>query len=65
MRSEKPSRPASSTPLTLMTLRVSRDSGRTWGPTVTLTDETPLAPLMNPNQYPPCACPRCREADTP
>ncbi len=47
-----------------LTLRVSRDSGKTWGPTTTITEDVPLAPISNPNQYPPCECPRCREEGT-
>lgn len=44
-----------------MTLRVSRDSGRTWGPLteVSVGDEAP--PSGNPHRFPPCACRRCRE----
>jgi hypothetical protein len=42
-----------------MTLRVSRDSGRTWGPLteVRVGDESVLPD--NPGAFPPCACRRC------
>lgn len=43
-----------------MTLRVSRDSGRTWGPTTVV--QAPDAPaLPDLGGYPPCGCPRCTE----
>ncbi|TXR95171.1 hypothetical protein EAO73_34585 [Streptomyces sp. col6] len=42
-----------------MTLRVSRDSGRTWGPLKAVrVGEDPVIP-ENPGRYPPCVCPRC------
>ncbi|AZK95116.1 hypothetical protein B7R87_15585 [Streptomyces tsukubensis] len=45
-----------------MTIRVSRDSGRTWGPVTIVrssrTEDLPLEPL----RFPPCRCPRCRAA---
>lgn len=44
---------------TLMTLRVSRDGGRTWGPLREINSTEPLLPVSWP-EYPPCACPRCR-----
>jgi len=45
----------------LMTLRVSRDSGRTWGQvTEVREDENPLI-LDNPISFPPCTCPRCTD----
>ncbi len=45
-----------------MTLRVSHDSGRTWGPLteVSVGDEAP--PPGIPDRCPPCACPRCQES---
>lgn len=48
----------------LLTLRVSRDSGRTWEPEqgVFATDDLP--PLMT-NQWPPCQCRRCTEPGKP
>ncbi len=43
----------------LMTLRVSRDSGRTWGPVTEVQEgETPAA-LDNSGSFPPCICPQC------
>lgn len=43
----------------LMTLRVSRDSGRTWGPVTKVREgENPVI-LGNPGGFPPCTCPRC------
>ncbi len=43
----------------LMTLRVSRDSGRTWGQvTKVREDESPVM-RDNPGGFPPCTCPRC------
>lgn len=43
----------------LMTLRVSCDSGRTWGPvTKVREDESPVIPDSR-GGFPPCACPRC------
>lgn len=41
-----------------MTLRVSRDSGQTWGPrTEVRVGEDPVVP----DRYPPCVCPRCSQ----
>lgn len=44
----------------LMTMRVSRDSGRTWGPEqiVFTTDDLPA--LLTAD-WPPCRCRRCNE----
>lgn len=45
----------------LMTLRVSRDSGRTWGQvTEVWEDKNPVIP-DNPVGFPPCTCPRCTD----
>ncbi|GAA1500272.1 hypothetical protein GCM10009802_55530 [Streptomyces synnematoformans] len=44
----------------LMTLRVSRDSGRTWGRKKSYYARDCLPPLLN-STMPPCTCPRCRE----
>jgi hypothetical protein len=47
----------------MMTLRVSRDSGKTWGPTVTVSDTHPDRITA---AWQPCECPRClpeREAE--
>ncbi|NEC65696.1 hypothetical protein [Streptomyces sp. SID9727] len=46
-----------------MTLRVSRDSGRTWGPlTAVRVGEDTVVP-ENPGRYPPCVCLRCSPQD--
>lgn len=42
----------------LMTLRVSRDSGRTWERTITVREGDPVV-LMEGPQYPMCECRRC------
>lgn len=42
-----------------MTLRVSRDSGRTWGREKRYYDRDCNPPLLN-GTYPPCECPRHR-----
>lgn len=47
-----------------MTLRVSRDSGRTWGPpTEVRVGDDPLLP-DGPGRFPPCACRRCAERNS-
>lgn len=43
-----------------ITLRVSRDGGRTWGPTTVYRPSRESAPLESAGRFPPCACPRCR-----
>ncbi|MEU6482410.1 hypothetical protein [Streptomyces sp. NPDC046887] len=44
-----------------MTLRISRDSGRTWGaPTEVRVDEDTPVPV-SPTVFPPCGCARCVE----
>ncbi|CAL9294385.1 hypothetical protein [Streptomyces sp. NPDC095602] len=43
----------------LLTLRVSRDGGRTWGDRTVVHSRDRLAPLHT-SVWPPCACPRCR-----
>lgn len=46
-----------------MTLRVSRDSGQTWGPlTEVRMGKDPVVP-ENPGRYPPCVCPRCSQQE--
>ncbi len=49
--------------MTTMTLRVSRDSGRTWGRTWTVREDerVPPEPLVRPLECPPCECPHCCE----
>ncbi|QES58986.1 hypothetical protein DEJ51_15990 [Streptomyces venezuelae] len=42
-----------------MSLRVSRDSGRTWSPSTRVLQGDPFDILSNPSSYPPCECPRC------
>lgn len=45
-----------------ITLRVSRDGGRTWGPRVVyypVRDAEALSPLSLSSRFPACACPRC------
>lgn len=44
----------------LMTLRVSRDSGRTWEPERTVSTTDDLHPLIT-LAWPPCQCTRCTE----
>ncbi|WP_199828379.1 hypothetical protein [Streptomyces sp. XY533] len=46
---------------TLLTLRVSRDSGQTWSPPVAVTTDDNPTPLAT-SQWPPCQCPQHREA---
>ncbi|RSS34678.1 hypothetical protein EF906_29060 [Streptomyces sp. WAC08241] len=47
-----------------MTLRVSHDSGRTWGPLKEVrVGNDPVLP-DNPGRFPPCACRRCAERDS-
>lgn len=43
-----------------LTLRVSRDGGRTWGPTLVFRPSKLDAPIDSAGRFPPCACPRCR-----
>ncbi|GHH47405.1 hypothetical protein GCM10018773_39990 [Streptomyces candidus] len=43
----------------VLTLRVSRDGGRTWGPRTTYAPDRKAAPLEAGGRYPLCACPRC------
>lgn len=42
----------------LMTIRVSRDAGRTWGSERAIFPTDDLAPLVT-TEWPPCECPRC------
>ncbi len=46
-------------PTRLLSLRVSRDGGRSWGPVRSITSDEVLAPLAT-GVWPPCRCPRCR-----
>ncbi len=43
-----------------MTLRVSRDSGRTWGRTIAVREGDPVRFSAGP-QYPMCECRRCAD----
>lgn len=43
----------------LMTLRVSRDSGRSWSQTTAMREGDPFVILSNPGCFPPCECARC------
>ncbi|MEU6253326.1 hypothetical protein [Streptomyces sp. NPDC047043] len=40
-----------------ITLRVSRDGGRTWGPTTVYQPSRKEAPFDLPGRFPPCAVP--------
>lgn len=42
---------------TLMTIRVSRDGGRTWTPRQAIKSKNAGQPYTN--AWPPCECPRC------
>ncbi|MGW7411467.1 hypothetical protein [Streptomyces sp. NPDC054863] len=44
---------------TFLTLRVSRDSGRTWGPRTTYAPDRKSAPLEAGSRFPLCECRRC------
>lgn len=46
-----------------MTLRVSHDSGQTWGPlTEVRVGDDPVVP-DDPGRFPPCVCPRCAKQE--
>jgi len=44
----------------LMTMRVSRDSGQTWGSERAIFNSDDLSPFTA-MEWPPCKCPRCSE----
>lgn len=44
----------------LMTMRVSRDSGKTWGPERVVFTTGDLSPLITA-EWPPCQCWRCAD----
>jgi hypothetical protein len=46
-------------PRVLMTVRVSRDSGRTWEQESEVREGDPVAILSDPGRYPLCECLRC------
>ncbi|GGQ72356.1 hypothetical protein GCM10010267_39290 [Streptomyces griseorubens] len=48
----------------LMTMRVSRNSGRTWEPERAVSASDDLAPLMT-STWPPCKCAWCAESGKP
>ncbi|MFC8013294.1 hypothetical protein [Streptomyces cinereoruber] len=54
-----PHGPVSGLAAPLLTIRISRDSGRTYGPPVTVTTEDNPQPLAS-SQWPPCRCPQHR-----
>ncbi|RZE57693.1 hypothetical protein C0Q98_16430 [Streptomyces albidoflavus] len=43
-----------------MTLRISRDSGRTWGPTTRVRMSRARPASVSRERYPPCQCQGCR-----
>lgn len=43
----------------LMTMRVSRDNGRTWDQETVVREGDPVVLLYDPGRYPPCECARC------
>ncbi|MCF3175128.1 hypothetical protein IPZ61_17610 [Streptomyces sioyaensis] len=47
----------------LMTLRVSRDSGRTWSPVTKVREDEDPVILDNPGGFPPCTCPCCTDRE--
>ncbi|MFJ2903428.1 hypothetical protein [Streptomyces sp. NPDC087212] len=58
---ETPSRDAGIEPRVRMTLRVSHDSGRTWGRVTEVRENQDLLILGNSAGFPPRACPRCTD----
>ncbi|AZK95388.1 hypothetical protein B7R87_17145 [Streptomyces tsukubensis] len=46
----------------LMTLRVSRDSGRSWGPVTVVHVSEGTEPPLEPMRFPPCCCRLCQSA---
>ncbi len=49
--------------LPLLTLRVSRDGGRTWGTrTAVWSSRDDLPPTLS-TAWPPCRCPRCAKRE--
>lgn len=43
----------------LMTMRVSRDSGRSWAPEQAVFGGDVDLALLATSEWPPCQCPRC------
>lgn len=63
-----PGIPPQEPPRTVMTLRVSRDSGRTWTDKTQVSSAGRPAAIANasiwpPRRWPPCSCPRCLPDD--
>lgn len=48
-----------------LTIRVSRDSGRTWSHTSVVHAVHPLPVMADPMRFPPCRCPRCTRTKPP
>lgn len=48
----------------LMSLRVSRDSGRTWKQSTRVREGDSFVILSDPGRYPPCGCARCTGRDS-
>ncbi len=48
----------------MMTLRVSRDGGKTYGPVRVVRSTEPLSPVET-SAWPPCRCARCAPARQP
>lgn len=51
-------------PGTYLTIRVSRDGGRTWGERQTYVPDRKSAPLEAGSRYPLCECHRCVRPQT-
>jgi hypothetical protein len=58
-QAEQQKDPFDEVPGPALTLRVSRDGGRTWGPTVTYQPSRKDTPFDLAGRFPPCRCPRC------
>lgn len=43
----------------LMTLRISRDSGKTWEQSSIVREGEPVVLMNEPTRYPECECARC------
>jgi hypothetical protein len=61
MTKQKPDEGQQPTDVPLLTLRVSRDSGRTWDTRRVISNRDNLVPLLT-SQWPPCLCPKHRDA---
>lgn len=48
-----------------LTIRISRDSGRTWDQTSVVHAVHPLPVMADPMRFPPCRCPRCTDTKQP